>query len=113
MAKHKTFSQEVCGPSPSIYVISISEETKKHGFCLLNLLRKANLSADFDYEGRSLKAQMRTANKLGVKYVVVVGPDELARGDVKIKVMETGEEVVLKQNEVPRWFLNKDASMKS
>ncbi|BBO17245.1 histidine--tRNA ligase [Candidatus Brocadia pituitae] len=112
MARHKSISQEVCGPSPSIYVVSISDETKKHCFCLLNLLRKANLSADFDYEGRSLKAQMRTANKLGVKYVIVLGPDELARGDVKVKIMATGEEVSLKQSEILKWFLNTGASVK-
>ena len=32
---------------------------------------------------------MRTANKMGAKYVIMLGPDESARGDVKIKLMET------------------------
>ena len=78
-----------------MYIVSIGEETRKQCFSLLNLLRRSNISADFDYEGRSPKAQMRTANKLGVKYVIVLGPDELARGDVKIKIMETSEEISL------------------
>jgi histidyl-tRNA synthetase len=47
------------------------------------------------------------ANKMGVKYVIVLGPDELMRGDVKIKIMETSEEVVLKQGEVLSWLSNK------
>lgn len=76
-------------------------------------MRKADISADFDYEGRSPKAQMRTANKLGVKYVVVLGPDELARGDVKVKVMETSEEISLKQSEVLKWFQNQQPPLKS
>lgn len=113
MAKNKSIYQEVYSPSPSIYIVSIGEETKRQCFYLLNLLRKANLSADFDYEGRSPKAQMRTANKLGVKYVVVLGPDELARGDVKVKVMETGEEISLKQSEVLKWFQNQQSPLKS
>lgn len=113
MAKNKSVSQEVCGPSPAIYIVSIGEETRKQCFYLLNLLRKANLSADFDYEGRSPKAQMRTANKVGVKYVIVLGPDELARGDVKIKVMETSEEISLKQSESLRWFLDRESPLKS
>jgi histidyl-tRNA synthetase len=113
MAKNKSIYQEVSVPSPLVYVVSIGEETKKRCFYLLNLLRKADISADFDYEGRSPKAQMRTANKLGVKYVVVLGPDELARGDVKVKVMETGEEVSLKQTEVLMWFQNQRSPLKS
>lgn len=56
---------------------------------------------------------MRTANKLGVKYVVVLGPDELARGDVKVKVMETSEEISLKQSEVLKWFQNQQPPLKS
>ena len=52
---------------------------------------------------------MRTANRLGVKYVVVLGPDELARGDVKIKIMETSEEISLKQSEAIKWFLNRQS----
>jgi len=107
--KNKLINQEVCGPSPAVYIVSIGEETRKQCFSLLNLLRRSNISADFDYEGRSPKAQMRTANKLGVKYVIVLGPDELARGDVKIKIMETSEEISLKQNEVLKWFLNRQS----
>lgn len=113
MAKNKSIYQEVSVPSPLVYVVFIGEETKKRCFYLLNLLRKADISADFDYEGRSPKAQMRTANKLGVKYVVVLGPDELARGDVKVKVMETGEEIFLKQSEALKWFQNQRSSLKS
>ena len=104
--------QEGYGTAPAVYIVSISEETRKQCFYLLNLLRKSNISADFDYEGRSTKAQMRTANKLGVKYVLMLGPDELARGDVKIKTMETSEDVVLKQDEVLRWFLERQSACK-
>lgn len=104
--------QEGYGTAPAVYIVSISEETRKQCFYLLNLLRKSNISADFDYEGRSTKAQMRTANKLGVKYVLMLGPDELARSDVKIKTMETSEEIVLKQSEVLRWFLERQSACK-
>ena len=107
--KNKLIHQEVCGLSPSVYIVSIGEETKKQCFSLLNLLRRSNISADFDYEGRSPKAQMRTANKLGVKYVIVLGPDEMARGDIKIKIMETSEEISLKQSEAITWFLNRQS----
>lgn len=105
--KNKVVSREAGGLSPLVYIVSIGEETKKQCFYLLNMLRKSGISADFDYEGRSPKAQMRMANKSGVKFVIVVGPDELIRGDVKVKAMESGEEITLKQNEVLGWLLNK------
>lgn len=109
--KSKPVYQEPGGPSPLVYIVSIGEETRKQCFYLLNLLRKSNFSADFDYEGRSPKAQMRMANKLGVKYVIVLGPDELARGDVKVKIMETGEEVTLRHNEVIAWLQNRQNNL--
>ncbi|HHT9104993.1 MAG TPA: histidine--tRNA ligase [Candidatus Wujingus californicus] len=105
--KNKTSDQESSYPSPTVYIVSIGDETRKQCFSLLNLLRKSNISADFDYEARSPKAQMRTANKLRVKYVIVIGPDELARGDVKIKTMETSEEVSVKHDSVLKWFQDK------
>lgn len=110
MAKNKTPVQDICCQPPSVYIVFIGEETKRQCFHLLNILRKANISADFDYEGRSPKAQMRTANKLGAKYVIMLGPDEMARGDVKIKIMQTGEEMALKQDEVLRWLQSRQPS---
>ncbi|MDR4508454.1 MAG: histidine--tRNA ligase [Candidatus Brocadiaceae bacterium] len=108
--KHHPMHQEICGHSLSVYIISIGQETKKQCFYLLNLLRKSNISADIDYEGRSPKAQMRMANKLGARYVVLLGPDELARSEIKIKEMETGEEISIKKDEILRWYQDKQAS---
>jgi histidyl-tRNA synthetase len=110
MAKNKSPDQEVSCSPLSVFIVFIGEEIKRQCFYLLNILRKANISADFDYEGRSPKAQMRMANKLGVQYVIVLGPDELARGDVKIKMMQTSEEVMLKQDEVLKWLQNRELS---
>jgi histidyl-tRNA synthetase len=45
-----------------------------------------------DYECRSTKAQMRTANKLNSRFTVVIGPDEIEKGVIKLKDMQTGEE---------------------
>jgi histidyl-tRNA synthetase len=45
-----------------------------------------------DYECRSTKAQMRTANKLNSRFTIVIGPDELEKGVIKLKDMQTGDE---------------------
>ncbi len=60
---------------------------------LLYDLRRAGIAADTDVLGRSLRQQMRYADRRGAKLVVVIGPDELASGQVKVKKMASGEEV--------------------
>ncbi len=54
-------------------------------------LRKAGISADCDTVERSVKAQMKYANKIGAKYSLVIGDSELENGIVELKEMETGE----------------------
>ncbi|RMG60435.1 MAG: histidine--tRNA ligase, partial [Deltaproteobacteria bacterium] len=59
-------------------------------FRLKRELEKQGLRCEIDYEGRSLKSQMRRANRLGAKFVVIFGEDEWGRGVVKVKNMEEG-----------------------
>ena len=54
---------------------------------LAGKLRKENLSVDFDYLQRSVKAQMREANKLNAKYVLFIGGDEYKQGLMNLKNM--------------------------
>lgn len=65
---------------------------RKQAFFIMQKLRDADLPADMDMQGRSLKAQFKQAAKLDSVHVVVVGPDELADGQVKLRNMETHEE---------------------
>ena len=66
---------------------------------LLENLRKENLSVDFDYLQRSVKAQMREANKLNAKYVLFIGGDEYKQGLMNLKNMSTGVEEKVALNE--------------
>ncbi len=50
------------------------------------------MKADSDLAGRSLKAQFKFADKIGAKYIVIVGGDGYERGTVKLRNMETKEE---------------------
>jgi len=82
-----------------IYVATMGENAKKKGFELINLLRgnewKEKVSFDTDYENKSLKAQMREADKLGAKYVLIIGDDEIAKGEALLRDMATkGQESV-------------------
>ena len=69
----------------------MGEEEYKKAFVTANELRSGGIKAELDHEGRSLKAQFKYADKIGAKYVAVIGSDELNRGEVSLKNMADGE----------------------
>jgi len=78
--------------SIDVYLIRIDKELEFFVSELAGKLRKENLSVDFDYLQRSVKAQMREANKLNTKYVLFIGGDEYKEGLVNLKNMSTSVE---------------------
>ena len=75
-----------------VYLVRIGDELESFVSELAGKLRKENLSVDFDYLKRSVKAQMREANKMNAKYVLFIGGDEYKEGMMNLKNMSTGEE---------------------
>ena len=88
--------------------MTVDEQTKSDCFRFVRELREQNIPADMDYEGKSLKAQMRLADKLKAKYVVVLGPQEIKQGIARIKDMTDGQEKELNRLEVIKYFKSKD-----
>lgn len=70
---------------PRVFVTHIGAETRLPAFDLVRKLRAEGVRADMDYEGRSLKAQMRSANRVKAPRVVIIGRDELASGTAKLR----------------------------
>ena len=84
---------EIPSPAPcDIYVASMGDNAHKKAGELCLALRKAGMYAEFDVVGRGLKAQMKYANKLGARFSIVLGDDELAGGIGKLKAMDSGEQ---------------------
>lgn len=84
-------------PSRDIFIGSIGEKAliKAHHF--VYQLRRAGISAEADHLGKSVKAQMKYGDKIGAKYSMILGDDEINTGKAVIKNMETKEqtEVIL------------------
>jgi len=78
---------------PLVYFIALNEEARKRSFELITDLRKSNISCEYDLLNRSFKAQMRDANRLGVKYVYIIGEDELAKNAGQLKNMAESTQV--------------------
>ncbi len=88
-----------------IYVVAMGEEAKKKSVELLSSFRAKGISADMDYIDRKMKAQMKSADRLGAKFVIVIGETELENGSVKIKNMHTGNEENLQFEELVNYLL--------
>jgi len=77
---------------PSVFVATLGVEARDVGVKLLSDLRKADIASEMDYAGKSLKAQMKSADREQVRLTIIIGDDELSRGVVKVRDMETSEE---------------------
>ena len=75
-----------------IYIAPMGEKASIKALAICSALREKGISAQTDICGRGLKAQMRYANKIGARFSVVLGDNELESGMIRIKNMETGEE---------------------
>lgn len=80
-----------------LYIGSIGEAARRKAFALAGAMRQSGVAATFDEVGRGVKAQMKYADKIGARFSMVLGDDELAAGKAQIKNMQTGEkhEIVL------------------
>ena len=76
---------------PDIFIGVIGEKAEQFSEGLALKLRTAGLSCHKDIMGRSVKAQMKFANKLNVRFVVMIGDNEVETGKVELKNMATGE----------------------
>lgn len=86
-----TGSQPVRTPL-DVYVAAASPAAHQAAFSLAIELRRAGLAAELDYTQRGLKAQMKEANRLGARLVVLMGEDELTAGNVTLRDMQTGDQ---------------------
>lgn len=79
--------------APDIFVAAIGNDADILAQKLVFALRSMGCHAERDLCGRSVKAQMKYANKLGAAYSMVLGDDETAAGQAELKNMQTGETV--------------------
>jgi histidyl-tRNA synthetase len=77
------------------YVAAFGDEGAKRGLVLLDELRRAGVSAQCDYRPTSLKAHLRQADRAKCRYAILLGDDEVARGSVILRNLESKAQEVL------------------
>lgn len=75
-----------------IFIASLGDNAETEAFKIVAELRKSGISADKDHMNRSLKGQMKYADKINARFTVVLGDDELQSGKIMIKDMISGEQ---------------------
>jgi histidyl-tRNA synthetase len=93
LPKEKKFAQ-----SPQLFIAALGGETTQQAYRLVSQLHLEGIRAELDYEGKSLKSQMRRADKLRARYVLIIGEEELKKGRAVLRDMTTKS-----QEEIPMY----------
>ncbi len=94
-------------PAPKIFLVHLDGAAFEHNLNLASELRKNGVFAYIDFEGKSIKSQMRQANRVEARFTCVVGESELQTGQFTLKRMMDGTQVTLRRDEI-REYLRKE-----
>ena len=83
-------SQQVEPPRPELFIAALGEAAANHAFRLMTSLQRRCIHCEMDYEGKSLKSQLRRADKLRARHVLILGESELAAGTAPLRDMDGG-----------------------
>ncbi|OME51885.1 histidine--tRNA ligase [Paenibacillus odorifer] len=83
-----------------VYFVALGEEADIEISKQLYFLRSQGFSAERDYLGRKMKAQMKSADRMSARYTAILGEDELKNGVIALKSMSTGEQQTVKLEEL-------------
>jgi histidyl-tRNA synthetase len=100
---------EAAGASPPVaevdcLVVALNAGEKAPAFSLTWALRRAGLAADLAYGERSLKAQLKQADRLGARYAALIGANERAAAACTMRDMTSGEQTQVSLADAPAWL---------
>ena len=99
-----TMEQQGCSfgeaPNIDVFVISADGSSREEAVTALYDIRRAGISADIDYTGRSFKAQFKAAGSSGAVFACILGPEEVASGQVTLKDLRTAEQKSVRRAEL-------------
>ena len=96
-------------PAPDAHVVALGEAAEARAFALVQGLRARGLAVGFTLGGRSVKAQMKGADRSGAPRAVLLGDDELARGEATVRDLASGEQHAVPLDGLAAWLLARRA----
>ena len=79
-------------PAIDVFFVALAPEARVPAMRLAGLLRSKGIPCDLDFGGRGAKGQFKQADRSGARFAAILGEDELARGSIKVRDMDSGEE---------------------
>jgi len=99
MEKYQLFS--AAKPlAPTVMIVAQSESARRWAIGTAQLFRREGIATEVDILRRSMKSQLREANRLGAKYAVIAGEQEMQSGHFQLKNLMTGEQRALLLSEI-------------
>ncbi|MFZ0611569.1 MAG: histidine--tRNA ligase [Desulfobacterales bacterium] len=90
----------VAATAPLLFAAALGDEGQRRAFHWVSRWCEQGLRAEMDFSGRSLKSQMKRADKMSAAHVLIVGDNELAEGRVILRNLKTGEQMQIPVAEV-------------
>jgi histidyl-tRNA synthetase len=78
---------------PVLYIAALDEKSRSMAFEWICMLGRDGFRAEMDFEGRSLKSQMKRADRCGARHALIVGEDEQKKGSAILRNMSAKEQV--------------------
>jgi histidyl-tRNA synthetase len=88
-------------PKPDLFLAALGHEAKAMAGEAIYRLRQNGIRVETDYEESSLRSQMRRADKLGARYVLILGEDEIKKGRAILRDMATKDQKMIS---LPAWL---------
>jgi len=83
-----------------LYIVTLGEEAKKIGFDLLIKARKAGISSDMDYLGKSLSSQLKAADRQKARYALIIGEEEIKKSKYILRDMKLASQTEIPPSEI-------------
>jgi len=91
-------------PKPEVFVAHLGLRARRKALQVVDALRRASVAAWLPFGERGLRSQLREADKRAVRYVVILGENELASGQAAVKDMQGGEQVDVELPGLIEWL---------
>jgi histidyl-tRNA synthetase len=91
-------------PKPSVFLAHLGSQAQREALRLVDTLRQEDVGAWLPFGQRGLRSQLREADKRAVRYVVILGENELAAGAATVRDMQAGEQVRVELAELVEWL---------
>lgn len=102
----EAMQQAASGPRADAFFVTLDRAAEPMADQLASEARRAGLRVEQDYEGRSMRAQMKLADRSQARYALLIGSDELAKKSVSAKHLVTGEQVEVQFEDLVDWLRN-------